>query len=292
MIAQQVPDGVRWASLLTEWRIEPVTLALVAIAGWTYARMVRRATALGSPPSRWRSAAFFVGLAVLLVALVSPVDAYAEALLTVHMAQHLLLAMVAAPLLALGAPIDLALRTAGPDGRRRVAPALRSRAGRLLAHPVAGWAAFVGVTYGVHFSGLYEGALEREALHLLEHALFVASALLYWWPIVGTDPLPRSTPHPVRLLSLVLLMPAMSFAALAIFSAEEVLYPWYARLPQPWGPGALADQRNAAVLMWLAGNLAIVVAILLVAAAWKRSEDERQRRLEAHLDRIGEAAAT
>jgi putative copper resistance protein D len=79
-------------------------------------------------------------------------------------------------------------------------------------------------------------------------------------------------------------MPAMSFLAVAIYSADAPLYPTYATLPPPWGPGALEDQRNAAELMWVAGNLALVVAIVLVAASWKRHDDEAQRRLEARED--------
>jgi len=80
------------------------------------------------------------------------------------------------------------------------------------------------------------------------------------------------------------LMPAMSFLALAIYSASSPLYPAYAALPSPWGPGALASQQNAGVMMWVVGTLAVVVAMLFVAADWKRSEDARQRREEARID--------
>lgn len=87
-----------------------------------------------------------------------------------------------------------------------------------------------------------------------------------------------------RLLSLALAMPAMSFLALAIYTANVPLYATSASLPAPWGPGALADQRNAAAMVWVGGNLAVVIAMLLVAASWKRHDDERQRRLEMHED--------
>ena len=109
----------------------------------------------------------------------------------------------------------------------------------------------------------------------------MGAALVYWWPIVGRDPSPHPMSFPVRMLSLFLAMPAMSFLALAIYSARSPLYPTYASRPAPWGPSALADQHGAAVMMWLVGNLAFVVAMLIVAAAWKRDEDIRQRRLES-----------
>ena len=108
----------------------------------------------------------------------------------------------------------------------------------------------------------------------------------------GVDPSPHPVGYGARLLSLLLAMPAMSFLALVIYTADASLYRTYASLPSPWGPHALADQRNAAVLMWLAGNLAIVAAMLLVAASWKRHDDEAQRRLESREDAVMAAAGT
>ena len=109
---------------------------------------------------------------------------------------------------------------------------------------------------------------------------------------MGVDPNPHPVPWPVRMLSLFLAMPAMSFLALGIYAGDVPLYPTYASLPAPWGPAALGDQRDAAVMMWLVGNLALVLAILLVAAAWKRDEDARQRRVEEREDRAEAVAAS
>ena len=130
-------------------------------------------------------------------------------------------------------------------------------------------------------------ALRSPAVHVLEHSLWLGAALVYWWPIVGRDPTAHPMGYPIRLLSLFLAMPAMSFLALAIYSAGTPLYPTYASLPPPWGPSAVADQRGGATMMWLVGNLALVVAMLVVAAAWKRDEDASQRRLEARAAREG-----
>jgi cytochrome c oxidase assembly factor CtaG len=140
-------------------------------------------------------------------------------------------------------------------------------------------------------SPLFDAALRSSALHALEHALWVASALLLWWPVVGADPTPHPWSYPTRLLALFLAMPAASFLSLAIFSASAPWYPTYASAPPPWGPGALASQRDAAVVMWLLTGLGQVVAMLLVAAAWKRHDDARQRRLEARLDAASGAVA-
>src|SRR4029453_13900974 len=93
--------------------------------------------------------------------------------------------------------------------------------------------------------------------------------LVYWWPIVGRDATAHPMGYPIRLLSLFLVMPAMSFLALAIYSARAPLYDGYATLPAPWGPSALADQRAGATMMWLGGKLALVLASVIVAPRWQ-----------------------
>ena len=240
--------------------------------------------------STGRVAAFVSGWVALTVALVSPVDVYADVSFTVHMVQHLVLTLVAPPLLALGAPVTLALRTLPHAPARALAVALRSRPARWLTDPVVGWMLFVGVPVIVHASRLFDLALRSTGWHALEHGVWIVAALVYWWPIVGADPSPHPMRFPVRMLSMLLTMPAVAFLSLAIYSADAPLYPTYAALPAPWGPDALADQQAAAVLMWLAGNLGMVVAMLLVAASWKRHDDEVQRRREAREDAMGSPA--
>lgn len=278
-----IPSG-DMSDVLSRWAFDPVTVALLLGLGSSYAAGAVRARRRGHPAPLGRLAAFACGWVALMVALVSPVDVYADVSFSVHMLQHLLLTLVAPPLLALGAPITLALRTLPRGPARALSSAMRSRAARLLANPVAGWALFVGVPVVVHTSRLFDLALRSSGWHAVEHGLWIGAALVYWWPIVGADPSPHPMPYPVRMLSMLLAMPAMAFLALGIYSADAPLYPTYAVLPAPWGPDALADQRAAAVLMWLAGNVAMVVAMLLVAASWKRHDDEAQRRREARED--------
>ncbi len=261
--------------------MNPLAIVSIFAAAWLYGMGLRRAARAGTPHPRRSAVAFYAGLAAVALALASPIDAYAEASFSVHMAQHLLLTLLAPPLLALGAPITLALRTTRPATTKLLSRLLRSEVAAVLSNPVVGWVLFAGVGFGIHLTALFDVALRSPAIHALEHALWVGAALAYWWPIVGRDPTPHPMSYPVRLLSLFLAMPAMSFLALAIYSARAPLYDWYASLPAPWGPAALADQRGGATMMWLVGNLALVVAMLIVAAAWKRDEDARQHRLEA-----------
>ena len=173
---------------------------------------------------------------MLVVALLSPLDEAADRSFTAHMAQHLLLTFVAPPLLALGSA-DLA-RTRRPRARaaaRRLARALRSPVVRMLAHPVVGWGLFVGVPIAVHASRVFDLALGSAGWHAAEHAAWVGAALVYWWPIVGVDPSPHPMGYGARLLSLLLAMPAMSFLALAIYTADAPLYATYAAgAREPW----------------------------------------------------------
>jgi cytochrome c oxidase assembly factor CtaG len=205
------------------------------------------------------------------LAVVSPVAAYAEVLFSVHMVQHLLLTMVAAPLLLWAEPVRLARRTAGPQARRRLAATLRSGAVRGVTFPPVTWAVFLLVMWGTHFSGLYQGALETEALHVLEHGMYLAGGLLFWFPVLAAEPSRWRLGPGARLLYLFLAMPANAFLALAIFQADRPLYAAYAD-PPAWAASALADQRAAAALMWVVGGLAMLAAILLVAGAWAHRE--------------------
>lgn len=278
-----IPGTERW-SWIAAWSFDPVVIALLVCAGLLYGGGLRRLRRAGTPfPPRWATA-FWAGLGVVALALVSPIDAYADVSFSLHMAQHLLLTFVAPPLLALGAPITLAMRACRPERARSIAHVMRGPVGVALSNPFVGFAAFVGIPFAIHVSPVFDAALRDPWIHRAEHAAWIAAALVYWWPIVGRDPTPHPLSYPARLLSLFLAMPMMSFLALSLYVSGEPLYGTYSELPPPWGTRALVEQRWGAVQMWLVGNLALVIAILFVAVAWKHADDRAQRRLEARAD--------
>jgi putative membrane protein len=280
------PDSL--SSVLLTWQIDAAVLLPLGAAAVLYHLAVRRVNAAHpkNPVPRFRYWLWMSGLAVLLVALASPIAVYDDTLFTDHMIQHLLLTMVAAPLLALGAPITLLLRVSSAHTRQHVIlPVLHSRIVRAISFPVVTWIIFAAVMWGTHFSPLFDASLDNDTIHFFEHGLYLAAGLLFWWPVVGADPSPWRLPHPARVGYLFLGMPQSSFLGLAIFSAPAVLYKHYETLIRPWGPTPLVDQQWAGGLMWLIGDMIFLIAMLLAVAVWLRAEEAEGRRLDAQLDR-------
>ena len=275
------------AGLLFGWSFDPAILLPLAAVAAAWIAAVRRVNAAHptNPVPRIRSVAFLSGLTAIAFALQSGIERYDTALFSVHMVQHILLTLVAAPLIALGAPVTLALRVASPRVRGRVLlPVLHSRPLRVLAHPVVAWLLFAGVMWAAPFSPLFDLALENRLVHDFEHVLFLGVALLFWWPAVGLDPAPWRLPPPARLLYVFLQMPQNTLLAVVILNAPAVLYAHYATLDRPWGPTAIFDQHAAGGIMWLAGDLLFIAAIAAILAGWMRHEDRDTGRADRQAD--------
>jgi cytochrome c oxidase assembly factor CtaG len=220
----------------------------------------------------WRLGCFVAGTALLLVALVSPLDALADTLLSAHMAQHLLLMMAAPPLLWLGAPVAPLLRGLPATARRRVVARLVGWsplriAGRWLGRPAVCLTGFVAVTWLWHVPALYEWALHDELVHDAEHLCFLAAGLLFWWPVVAPWPARGADRRWVALPYLLLAMIENTvFSAIFTFS-DRVLYPSYAAGPRVLGLEPLADQMLAGAVMWVPASLIMLVPVAAIAVS-------------------------
>lgn len=271
--------------VLAQWSFDPLAVVGLLAAGGLYLWAVRRVDTAHphNRHPRWRTWLFLAGLVAIAVALLSPIEAYEGVLFSVHMVQHMLLQLVAAPLLLAGAPITLTLRVARPDVRRRVLALLHSRVVRAISFPVVAWVLFAATNWGWHYSTLYNDALENQALHYLQHAHFLVVALLFWWPAIGADPSPWRLPHPVRLFYLFLAMPQQSFLGVSLLQAPSVLYPHYVTNIREWGPTPLEDQQLGGVIMWVVGDMAFLAGMAVVVVLWMRHEERRTARLDARL---------
>ncbi|MCE9607290.1 MAG: cytochrome c oxidase assembly protein [Planctomycetia bacterium] len=234
------------------------------LRGW---RVLRR-----RDPRRWtfgRLTAFFGGLAAIYLALASPVEPFAALLLQVHMVQHLLLMMVAPPLLWLGAPL-LPIVRGLPEPVRTywAAPLLRHRGlRRLFSKLVSPWIAgpaYVATTWFWHFPRSYELALSRDDWHFAEHVCFILSALFFWYPIVR--PYPSRPRWSTWLLLPYLLLADIQNTVLAAWLtfSDKVLYPYYEQVPRIAGISALEDQATAGVLMWVPGSVAFLLPLFWI----------------------------
>ena len=255
--------------LWTTWSFEPAVLAGLTLMGWLYARGVgtlwrRAGTGRGIP--RWRAACYFGGLLALVIALISPVDGVGAALFSVHMVQHLLLVMIAAPLLILGDPHIAILWALPRSSRRAIARAWRRRPAlrslwRLTSHPAVTWALHTAALWAWHAPRLYEGAVRHESLHALEHASFFLTALLFWWVLVGRGARRRLGFGVAILYLFTASLQSVLLGALLTLARQ----PWYQvhfGTTAPWGLTPLEDQHLAGLIMWVPAGLIYLAALV------------------------------
>jgi putative copper resistance protein D len=141
---------------------------------------------------------------------------------------------------------------------------------------------FAGVLIGTHFSPFYQYALTHEAVHrFVEHPLYFGVGLLYFYPLVGANPVPNGPPPLGKVASLVLMMGPETMTGFFLYSSSTVFYPWYASALRPWGPDPLTDQQLGGALMWTGAMLINSVWIVLAVLAWLRDEERKARRLDA-----------
>ena len=235
----------------------------------------------------WRTALFFLGLATLLVALASPIDIYAAVSFAVHMVQHMLLTVVAAPLLMLGAPIRPLLRGLPALVRAAIVrPLARARAIRtfvhLVRHPLVAAALYVGGLYAWHLPSLYDAALLDARVHVVEHAWFFLSALLFWSVVIDPAPFRGSLGYGARLPYLLVLGAAQNTVLGGILSfSSRLLYSAYADVSTSvFDLDRLTDQRVGGAIMWVVGDFVFLAAASVAFFLWLAEEEEMQKRRE------------
>jgi cytochrome c oxidase assembly factor CtaG len=191
------------------------------------------------------------------------------------MLQHVAVMLVAAPLLLLGAPLRRLLGMLPVTAARRISRLLHLPLVRAVGSPLVAWIAFAMVLYATHFSPMYEASLEHPPLHAFEHGLYLAAGLAFWNPILAVAPSPNALSFPARIFYVFTAMPIGGFLALAIYTASHPMYPYYAaRLGRA---AALADQAYGGEIMWLAGGVALFIALMSLVAQWLRDEQRRSQ---------------
>ena len=257
------------------WSIEP-PLAYVAIAALLYTLGGRGYSRAGREPCR--TAAFVAGLATIVLALDSPIDADADQLFWAHMLQHVLLLTVAPPLILLGRPWPRMWRALPLRTRTRVGRALaRSRwtaPVRALARPWPAWLLFNVTFIAWHIPAAYDATLRSSAVHDPEHAMFFFTGLLFWARVIDPGPLRPRLHWPARIAYVVGAMVVGWVLAITLVLVPEPLYAHYAALAhRPGGISALTDQQLAAGVMWVPGSIAYTIAVLIGVYRWLEPEN-------------------
>jgi cytochrome c oxidase assembly factor CtaG len=261
-----------------DWSPDPPLALLVALAALYRIGGRRTFTPARTAPSqRRRSAAFYAALLVLAIALASPLDKLSEELFWAHMVQHVLLMLVAAPLLVVGRPWIRLWRSLPLSARRRLAStflhgrraAVLRAISRTLGSPAAGLALFSAVLLAWHVPALFDATLSSGALHALEHTLFFATAVLLFKQVIDSAPLRARMNDTQRLLYVVAAMTVSWVLAVVLALAPSPLYPHYAQLAsRPGGISALADQQLAAGVMWVPGSITFMIIIFVYVHRW------------------------
>jgi cytochrome c oxidase assembly factor CtaG len=275
--------------VFTDWELSPVLAALTLLAAGVY---VAGVLVLRDRGDRWpvgRSLAFGLGIAAFVLATQSGLATYDTTLLSVHMVQHMILSMVVPLAFALSAPVTLALRTLRTRPRRWLLAVLHSRVAAVLSFPPLAFLLYVISPWALYFSGWYDASLESTYVHEAMHLHLVIVGCLFFWPLVGIDPVPGRVAYPFRMLLVLMTLPFHAFLGVTIMGETRLIGgDWYPELHEgpmgAWLPDPLADQHLAGGILWGAGDLLGLVIFGVLFTQWVRSSLREGEREDRRLD--------
>lgn len=269
---------------LSAWQFDPFIAANLAALAALYLWGVRRAKAR-APRTGWPTGAtvsFMSAVVLLALVLLGPMAAWSHTFFWVHMTQHLVIMMAAAPLMVLGLPVTLWYRASSDSVRRRVVvPFLRSRFTRVVTNPYVTWLFFAGVLMLTHFTPFFDWALRNhDADIFIEQPLFLIAAFMYYLPMLGRNMLPGRSRHALRFASMSAMMLPEAIVGAVIYFSPVVLYSVFAESNRPYGPAPLPDQQLAGALMWALVMVIEAGWMMLIAVEWFAGEERKGRILD------------
>jgi putative copper resistance protein D len=279
-------------SLLAEARFEALPLVVVLLVGGAYAYGVLRLRQRGDAWPVGRSISFLgLGLGTVSIALLSGLAAYDTTSFGAHMVQHMLLTMVAPVFLALGAPVTLALRTLPRRERGWLLGVLHSRVARVVTFPLIPWLLFVTTPFALYFSGWYEATLDSTYLHEVLHVHFLLVGCLFFWPLLGIDPVPGKLPYPGRMLLSAATLPFHAFLGIAIMSVTDDGAGLLGKdhyLAFQSVSDSVFQQKVGGGLLWASGDLVGLLFLFVMLFQWMRASEREAAREDRRLDRQDE----
>ena len=279
-----------FSRVFTEWGMDPyLFVGTVWVAG-LYLLGVWMMRSRGDQWPAGRTLAFVVGgCGSFYVATQSGLAAYDTTLLSAHMVQHLILSRVVPLFLALGAPVTLALRTLGTRPRGWLLAVLHSRVAKVLTFAPLTLALYVASPWALYFSDWYDATLHSAYQHELMHVHLVLVGSLFFWPLLGVDPVPGRLSHPFRLIVIFLTLPFHAFLGVTIMGQSDLIGgDWYPNLHRgmAWLPDPADDQRLAGGILWASGDLVGLLFFVVLFVQWVRASMQEARREDRRLDRL------
>ena len=290
--ASEVLPRFTAGTFFTEWSLVPVSLVITVWAAGLYLMGVVSLRRRGDHWPVGRTLAFVVaGMGSFYVATSSGLAAYDTTLLSVHMVQHMVLSMLVPLSLALGAPVTLALRTLPVTPRRWLLKLLHSRLASVLSFAPLTFTLYIVSPWALYFSGWYRASLESTYVHEAMHVHLVMVGALFFWPLMGIDPLPGRLGYPVRMMLTVMTLPFHAFLGVTIMGQSTLIGgDWYPRLSEgpmgAWLPDPLVDQNLAGGILWGSGDLIGLVFFAVLFTQWVRSSMKEAAREDRRLDRL------
>jgi putative membrane protein len=283
--------------ILLSWSWRPEIILSLALAATIHltGRWRLKQRGGGQVIAPWRTTSYLGGLAVLWLALMSPIDVLSSQYFFMHMIQHLLLVMIAAPLLLIGNPMPIMLWGLPATLRMEVGRWLRPgatfrRVVAAVTRPGLAWLYFVIAVVGWHDPNAYNATLESDIVHDLEHLSFFGTAILFWWHVIGVAPrIHRRLSKGVRIGYTVAVVPPNALTGIAISFASEPIYTYYETVPRLGSMTVMQDQMLAGTIMWIPGSMMYMLAALILVAQVVRAEEEKQA-LPDNLQDPGQAA--
>ena len=288
--ASEVLPRFTAGTFFTEWSLVPVSLVITVWAAGLYLMGVVSLRRRGDHWPVGRTLAFVVaGMGSFYVATSSGLAAYDTTLLSVHMVQHMVLSMLVPLSLALGAPVTLALRTLPVTPRSWLLKLLHSRLASVLSFAPLTFTLYIVSPWALYFSGWYRASLESTYGHVAMHVHLVLVGSMFFWPLMGIDPIPGRVGYPARMLMVVLTLPFHAFLGVTIMGQSTLIggdyYPSLRDGPMgSWLPDAMDDQHLAGGILWGSGDLIGLVFFGVLFAQWVRSSLREGEREDRRLD--------
>ena len=263
------------------WDVDLWTLTNLVAVALLYYVGVYRARKAGATWSNWLVLSFTTAITLLAVSYVGPLGSWAHTAFWPHMSQHLVVMMLAGPLIVLSNPVHLLFLNLSRNGRRTLIRILRGRVLTFLTNPWVGWFLFATVLLGSHIGPVMNLTIsDHDFMMFIERPLYLAAALIFYYPLLGNDLIGRRPNASIRVLSLGLMMIPETTLGMLVHFAPVPLYDAYVSIAPIYQIDPMLDQKFAGAIMWAVAMVLDGFWMMFAAFEWWKEQEQQTRTLE------------